>query len=141
MDDKNQQSAEQAPAQPSPWDVLAQFKDAPSPAKIESVKRESPGGRVKIFSPDGKRVFLLRGLSGIELAEIHGKVHKNATNPDYEIQLMSCEKALVWSSFGKLTSEDFRIGPAGLPESLFALVQNLSDFYDPMQLFQFSAEL
>ena len=113
----------------------------PSDAKISGWKAQAPGGRLKVFSPDGARVFILRGLSGLELSSIHNNIPKNASNPDSEVQIASVAKCTLFTSAGPLTEEALRTGPAGLPESLFAIVQNLSDFYDPVQLFNFSMEL
>jgi hypothetical protein len=113
----------------------------PSDAKISAWKAQAPGGRLKVFSPDGVRVFILRGLSGLELASIHNNVPKNASNPDAEVQIAAAAKCTLFTSAGPLTEEALRTGPAGLSESLFAFVQNLSDFYDPVQLFNLSMEL
>ena len=113
----------------------------PSEAKLSAWKAQAPGGRLKIFCPDGGRVFILRGLSGLELAGIHAAVPKNSSNPDADVQIASVARCTLFCSGGELSEEALRTGPAGLPESLFAIVQNLSDFYDPVQLFNCSMEL
>ena len=126
----------------SPFDKLRNSTAGyPSASKIASWKAQAPGGRLKIFSPDGVRVFILRGLSGLELSAIHGGIPKNSSNPDADVQIASVARCTLFTSAGELTEEGLRTGPAGLPESLFAIVQNLSDFYDPVQLFNFSMEL
>lgn len=128
-----------------PKSPLEQLKEStsnfPSDAKIQSWKAQAPGGRVKIFSPDGSRVFILRGFSGLELSTWQTRVMKNATDPDREVQLMAVAACTLFCSFGSLDEETLRTGPAGLPESLFSLIQNLSDFYDPVSLFNYSMEL
>lgn len=124
-----------------PYEFLAQFPNAPSRQYLEGVKKEAPGGKLRIFSPDGKRVFILRGISGLELARLQAEVPKNSSNPEWDLQLKACATCIVWSNLGPLDEMALRAGPAGLPDSLWMLIQALSDFYDPVQLTTFSADL
>jgi hypothetical protein len=130
----------------SPYDRLkSSVPNFPNDARIASWKSTAPGGRVKLFCPDGKRVFFLRAISGMELAKVQLEIIQNSKNPDYEVQVGVCTLCCLWANVGDINNriDDgmLRTGPAGLPESLFAVIQNLSDFYEPMQLFNFSMEL
>ena len=136
-----EKNAAETPQPVDPFEFLQQFPNAPSRQYLEGLKKEVPGGKLRIFSPDGKRVFILRGISGLELAKLQSDVPKNAANPEWEIQLRACAACIVWSSVGTLDEMALRAGPAGLPDSLWVLIQSLSDFYDPVQLASFSAEL
>jgi len=129
------------PAPVDPFEFLAAIPGAPSRQKIEAWKQEVPGGRVQLFSPDGKRVFILRGVSGLEMAKFQNEIPKNASNPEWELQLKVCAAAILWSNMGQMDEMTLKAGPAGLPESLWTIIQNLSDFYDPVQLYNLSAEL
>ena len=42
-----------------PYTLLAQV-GGPSKEQIEYLKQQSPNGRVRLFTPDAKRVFVLR---------------------------------------------------------------------------------
>jgi hypothetical protein len=121
--------------------LRASIPDFPTDAKIDSWKKQTPGGRVQAFCPDGRRVWFMRGLTAVELSKIHANIPKNAQNEEFEIGAMAAATCTLWSTEGKFDCEGYRTGPAGLPQSLFAIVQNLSDFYDPSQLAIFSLEL
>src|ERR1044072_5179279 len=108
-------------------DSIAGF---PSDQQVAMWKSQVPGGRIKCFCPDGKRVFFLRGLSGLELSQIQNAIPQNAKDPDAEIEITGSAHCLLWTNVGALDAEALRTGPAGLPKTLFAVVQNLSDFYD-----------
>lgn len=141
MSEPNETPQTQAPQPVDPLEFLQQFPGAPSRQHLENLKKEVPGGKLRIFSPDGKRVFILRGISGLEMAKLQAEVPKNSSNPEWDLQLKACAACIVWSSLGHLDEMALRAGPAGLPDSLWALIQSLSDFYDPVQLATFSAEL
>lgn len=121
--------------------LLATIPNAPSPEKIAVWKSEVPGNRLKVFSPDGKRIFYLRGVGGLELSKIQESIPANASNPDREVMFGVVSRAVKWTNIPNFDEMTLRNGPAGLPDSLFALIQNLSDFYEPVQLFNFSMEL
>jgi hypothetical protein len=130
----------------SPLEQLrAATPDFPNDARLASWKSTAPGGRIKLFCPDGKRVFFLRAVSGMELSKIQSEIIANAKNPDYEVQVATVTLCTLWCNVGdaqhRIDDGMLRTGPAGLPESLWAVIQNLSDFYEPVQLYNFSMEL
>jgi hypothetical protein len=130
----------------SPFEQLrAATPDFPNDARLASWKSTAPGGRIKLFCPDGKRVFFLRAVSGMELSKIQSEIIANAKNPDYEVQVATVTLCTLWCNVGdaqhRIDDGMLRTGPAGLPESLWAVIQNLSDFYEPVQLYNFSMEL
>lgn len=133
-------------AEKSPFDLLREATPGfPSNDRITAWKSQVPGGRVKMFCPDGKRVYFLRGLSGIEFGVIQKQVAAgNFENPDMEVALIASSKCVLWTNstpHGSIDEAVLRGGSAGLPQALFDVVQNLSDFYSPQQLFHFSMEL
>jgi hypothetical protein len=140
---ENQENIE---AEKSPFDLLRESTPGfPSNERIAAWKVQVPGNRIKMFCPDGKRVYFLRGLSGIEFATVNKQVAaSNFENPELEVALIASAKCTLWtntSANGTLDEAVLRSGAAGLPSALFDVVQNLSDFYSPQQLFHFSMEL
>ncbi len=128
----------------NPMDFLASLPGAPTPAMIEGYKQQAPAGRIKLFTPDGKRVFILRGISGFELSDIQKKIPQNASDVENEIKLAVCCKAVIWTNTTQTNLMDemtLRAAPAGLPETIHQLVAQLSDFFDPIQLNSFAADL
>lgn len=150
------QKQDEARAQQSlvdPYDYLAKFPNAPSKTVIETAKAQAPNGTVRIFAP-GKRVYLVRGISGIELQQVQSQIPDNlgaglspearGAKVEGEVALHVASKCVVWTSTtsdGKLTIEQLRFGSAGLPSTLFQLITYLSDFLDPETLQTLSAEL
>lgn len=138
-----------------PIEFLQTFPNAPSKVMIESYKAQAPNGIIRLFAPgNGKRVYLVRGLSGFELKAIQGQIPENlganlspearSAKIEGEVALHVSSKAIVWTSVtpdGKLTKEQLEAGPAGLPSTLFNLVTYLSDFLDPEAINAMSAEL
>ena len=62
-------SAEPPPI--TPFEFLQQFADAPSQEQIDSLKSQAPGRRLRLFhSTDAKRVYIMRGIGGAELAQL-----------------------------------------------------------------------
>jgi hypothetical protein len=130
----------------SPFEILQETTPGfPSAERIAAWKAQVPGQRVKLFCPDGKRVYFLRGMSGIEFATVNKQIAaSNFDNPEVELGLIAAAKCTLWtntSANGTLDESVLRGGSAGLPSALFEVIQNLSDFYSPSQLFQFSMEL
>lgn len=136
-----------------PYDYLAKFPNAPTKAAIEAWKTQAPNGVIRIFAL-GKRVYLVRGLSGVELLHIQNQIPDNlganlnpearAAKIEAEVALMGSAKCIVWTSAtpdGKLTVEQLRGGSAGLPSTMFNLITWLSDFIDPESFQLMSAEL
>jgi len=136
-----------------PYDYLATFPNAPSKAQVESWKSQAPNGIIRIFAP-GRRVYLVRGISGLELSGVQNSIPANlgadlnpearAAKIEQEISLQVAAKCTVWTSAsadGKLSADQLRGGSAGLPSTLFNLVTWLSDFVDPEAFQLMSAEL
>src|ERR1035441_5094807 len=74
--DTDQQAA--APQDPqTPAEFLALFPGAPTPDQIEAYRKMVPGGRLRLLPmKDGKRLFLLRGFTALELAAIQADALK-----------------------------------------------------------------
>lgn len=131
----------------TPQEFLASLAGAPAPEMISNWKLQAPNNKVELFSPDGKRAFILRGLTGLELTTIQKQIQQMATptsDPDLEMQIASIIKACVWTNVGpngKLTDILLRNGTAGLPSTLFSIITKLSDFMDPQKIEMLSAEL
>jgi hypothetical protein len=131
----------------TPQEFLATLPGAPTADQIAAWKQQAPNNRLEIFTPDGKRAFIIRGLTGLELTGIQKQIQSMATavsDPDLEMQIASVVKAVVWTNIGtagRLTDVILRNGTAGLPSTLFAKVTKLSDFMDPQQIEMLSAEL
>lgn len=136
-----------------PYEYLGTFSGAPNKAQVEALKTQAPNGVIRIFAP-GKRVYLVRGITGMELQAIQGQIPENlganltpdarAAKIEGEVSLAVSSKCVVWTSTtpdGKLTAEQLRVGSAGLPSTLFNLITYLSDFLDPEALQVMSAEL
>src|SRR5258708_5570149 len=131
----------------TPQEFLASLPGAPTADQIAAWKSQAPNGRLEMFTPDGKRAFILRGLNGLELTKIQKQIQGMATpvsDPDLEMQIASVVQAVVWTNVGqngRLNDVILRTGSAGLPSTLFAKVTKLSDFMDPQQIEMLSAEL
>ena len=136
-----------------PYEYLATFPNAPSKATIEVYKQQAPNGVVRIFAV-GKRIYLVRGISGLELQQVQGEIPTNlgaalepearAAKVESEVAIRVSSRCTCWTSAsvdGKLTIEQLRGGSAGLPSTLFNLITYLSDFIDPEALQLMSAEL
>src|SRR5271170_7949725 len=142
--------ATEAPAQKTtmtPQEFLASLPGDPTADQVAGWKAQAPNQRIEIFSPEGKRAFIVRGLTGLEFTQIQKQIQQMATataDPDLEMQIAAVVKATVWTNVGqngKLTDVTLRTGSAGLPSTLFAKVTKLSDFMDPQQIEMLSAEL
>jgi hypothetical protein len=136
-----------------PYEYLATFPNAPSKAIVESYKQQAPNGVIRIFAI-GKRVYLVRGISGLELQQVQSEIPSNlgaglepearAAKVENELSIRVAARCTCWTSSsgdGKLTLEQLKSGSAGLPSTLFNLISYLSDFVDPEALQLMSAEL
>jgi hypothetical protein len=150
MPDETVVPATEAPATKTsmtPQEFLASLAGAPTADQITSWKQQAPNQRIEVFSPDGKRAYIVRGLTGLEFSQIQKQVQQMATataDPDLELQIAAVTKATVWTNAGqngKLNDISLRTGSAGLPSTLFNKVTKLSDFMDPQQIEMLSAEL
>jgi hypothetical protein len=135
-----------SPASMTPQEFLASLAGAPTADQIAAWKAQAPNNRIEVFTPDGKRAFIERGLTGLELTQIQKQVQQiqGSSDPDLEMQIASVVRATLWTNVGqgnKLTDVVLRTGSAGLPSTLFAIVTRLSDFMDPQQINLLSAEL
>ena len=144
--DENLNPVEEPKAQKpiTPAEFLASIPGAPSPQQIETWKREVPSHRVKLFAPDKDRAFIVRGISGLEMASIQKTIPANATDPDGEVQRAAVEKAVLWTNTtasGKLTRTELLAGSAGLPLAIFTVIAELSDYLAPEYIEQVSGEL
>lgn len=109
---------------------------APSPQQIDEWKAGVPGHRVKLFlvPPLGKHVFILRALSGIEMKRIAKSIPENSDNVEREIILQAVSAAVLWTNMTadkKIDPLILEAGPAGLPDSLMVIVNELNQFHDP----------
>jgi hypothetical protein len=131
----------------TPQEFLASLPGGPTPDQIAAWKAQAPANRIELLAmPDGKRAWIGRGLTGLELTQIQKQVQQiqGASDPDLEMQIASVVKATLWCNFGvngKLTDVVLRTGTAGLPTTLFTKVTKLSDFLDPQTIEMLSAEL
>jgi hypothetical protein len=128
----------------TPQQLLASMAGAPTPNQVESWKAQAPGNHVRLFTPDMKRIYILRGLSGLELATLNKSIPQNAEDPDREQQILGSERALLWtntSAATRLTAAELRAGTAGLPTTLFSVVMELSDFFAPEHIAMLSGDL
>ena len=128
----------------SPAQFLAGLPGAPSAAQLDSWKAQVPNNRIRLFAPDMKRVYVLRGINGMEMANIQKAVPANAEDKDREVQLIACERAILWTNATpnhKMTVQELRTAAAGLPVSLFSIIVELSDFMDPERIAMLSGDL
>lgn len=130
----------------TPAEFLASLENGPKPNQIAQWKAESPNGRVRVFSPDGKRAFILRSLNGMEFADLQAKVQKTSRpeQQEGEMNVALSVKACLWTNTtptSKMTEVELKAASAGLPASLAAVVLELSDFFDPQTLAMTSGDL
>lgn len=130
----------------TPQEFLASLPGAPTEEQRAAWKQQAPNNRIELFSPDGKRAYILRGLTGLELTQIQKQVQQiqGVSDIDLEMSISAVTKATLWTNAGlngKLSDVSLRTGSAGLPSTLFAIVTKLSDFMDPQKIEMMSAEL
>ena len=128
----------------TPQQLLASIQGAPAPAQIDAWKAEVPNHRIRLFAPDLKRVYVIRGISGLEVAQIQKSIPMNSEERDIDFQLIACEKAVLWTNASythKLTAAELKAGTAGLPGSIFEIVSDLSDYFPPDRIALMSGDL
>ena len=116
----------------------------PSKEQIEAYKQSIPNGRLRVYTPDGKRAYIVRCISGLELGGIQKSLPPNCSNPEYDTSLAAGALCTIWTNAShdhKLSETGLRGGSAGLPSTLWALILELSDFTPPDQFAYCSAEL
>lgn len=140
-------SDEQQPKQPqTPYEYLALFPGAPTQIQLEELKQRVPGGRLRLLPMrDGKRLFLLRGFSALEQAEVEAALERIPVEKRlYQQQVLIALKCTIWNSVTadhKLKDTDLASFGAGLAPTLFTAIADLSDFTDPMALEQLFVDL
>lgn len=132
----------------SPMAYLATIPGAPTEAQLTLIKAQAPGGRVRLFtSSDGKRVYIMRGFSGLELKAIQGRIPAGISPQNYpeELQKAIAVACCVWTNAGqdgKLTDAILHgSSGAGLAIALHEVAAMLSDYMSPEQIEQYSADL
>jgi hypothetical protein len=130
-----------APAEPkTPWDFLALFPNAPTQQAIEAMRMQVPGGRLRLLPmKDGKRLFLLRAFTALEMISAQAEAGKVA--PEKQLAMMQSilvTRCILWNSIngGKLTEADLMNSGAGLASTLYHAIADLSDFVEPQFLEQ-----
>ena len=128
----------------TPQEILDTFAGSPTAEQIAAFKSQVPNGAIRAFSPDGKRMFLLRGISGLEMRELQKSIVANAAEPEAEFKILAACAATVWTNAtrnGKMDQATLRSATAGLPDSLFMIVEQLSDFFAPAQIMNMTFDL
>jgi hypothetical protein len=140
------QTADQA-APITPFEFLQGFAGAPNQADIDSLKAQAPGGRIRLFhSTDAKRVYLMRGISAIELVQVQNLIPAGI-HPDKLSGVMQTTVAIkccAWTSETadhKLSDLALQAAGAGLTGTLHEIVCQLSDYMDPATIDRCSADL
>lgn len=130
----------------NPYDLIAS-KGGPSKDTILAWKTQTPNGKLKILAPDGgKRLFILRAVSNLELSILTRQLPKNL-EPEQrssELEMLVAAKCTVWTNItpsGKVTSEELKAGSAGLSSTLFNFIAWMSDYVDPSAFEVISTDL
>jgi hypothetical protein len=130
----------------TPFDYMALFPGAPTPHDIESYRKQVPGGRLRLLPlKDGKRLFLLRGFTALELLGVQTEAAK--LSPEKQVaylQVTISVRCTIWTSIvtsGKLTVQDLENSGAGLASTLYHTIMDLSDYNDPQVLEQLFVDL
>lgn len=145
----------EAPEQQGPIDpfvFLQQFPEAPSKEQIAAWKQQTPGNRVRMFtSIDSKRVYIMRGISAVELGKVQAEVVNLPGAQTFapeklhqEIQIAVVARCCVWTSATtdhKLTDQALRASGSGLAPTLHEVVAELSDYMPPEIIDRLSCDL
>jgi hypothetical protein len=121
--------------------------NAPDEQTIRSWQAQAPGNRIRFFqTTDLKRLFIMRGLGGSELAEIQAKLSPSIPPERLQSELMMqiAVRCCLWtsvSSDGKLTDLMLRGAGAGLPQTLNQVINVLSDYCEPETIERLCIEL
>jgi hypothetical protein len=131
----------------TPFEFLKQFKGAPDENKINEMKHSAPGNRLRMFtSSDGKKVYVLRGISAFELEQLQNGILKTILPEKYPAALKNslAAKCVVWTNAtptGRISEVEFKSLGAGLVDTLHEVISELSDYMESPQIRQFSADL
>jgi hypothetical protein len=142
----DEQAADQVKQPQTPFEFLALFPGSPTPDQIEAYRKMVPGGRLRLLPmTDGKRLFLLRGFTALELQGVQAEVTKiPAEKQDYAVQCMISVRCTLWTSMtttGRLTDGDLAAAGAGLAPTLNYAITDLSDYNTPQILEQLYIDL
>lgn len=148
MENKAEAQVDTEVQTPSPYDFLKDFKGAPTQQKINEMKSQAPGGRIKLVtSSDGKRVYLLRAVSAFELQKLQDTImSRGMTDAKYPTVLKAelAAKCIVWTNAtptGTMSVIDLNQSGAGLVDTLHEVISELSDYMESPQIARFSADL
>jgi hypothetical protein len=131
----------------TPYEFLSSFKSAPTEARLDDIKSSVPGGRIKLFtSSDGKRAYILRGISAFELQKLQDGMLTTVKPDNYlaALKLELASKCCVWTSTtqtGLISNIELKQAGAGLTDTLHEIISELSDYMDAPQIRQFSVDL
>jgi len=131
----------------TPLQFLQGFTDAPDQETIDSWKSQAPGHRIRMWhSTDGKRVYLLRGISALELIQVQATLPAGLTPEKLPLaqQNAIASRCCVWTSDSfdhRLSELQLQAAGAGLGQTLQEIIFQLSDFTDPMTIERCSADL
>ena len=131
----------------SPLEFLQTFTGAPTIETINDWKTQVPGARLKIFtSSDAKRIYVLRGVNALELAQLQASLPANLPQEKLfaELQIQLAAKCTLWTNDtkdGKLSPEGIKASGAGLAQTLHEIIFQLSDFMDPETIDRLTADL
>jgi hypothetical protein len=127
--------------------IQKNFPNAPSGNQVDIIRAQVPNGRLKVFvSSDQKRAYIMRGISAIELQTLQDermRVTQDNAKLVFALKADIVVKCCVWASTkdSKLTDLTLKGSGAGLVDTLYELVNQLSDYTDPETLFQLSSEI
>ena len=147
MNETTELDQQAAPAEPqTPYEFLALFPGAPTPSDIEPYRKMVPGGRLRLLPmKDGKRLFLLRGFTALELQAVQADAAKAPPEKQGQIaQTALVIRCTLWASTevgGKLTEVGLQSAGAGLVSTLNFAITDLSDYNDPAVLEQLYVDL
>lgn len=142
----DEQAADQVKQPQTPFEFLALFPGSPTPDQIETYRKMVPGGRLRLLPmTDGKRLFLLRGFTALELQGIQADASKAAPDKqDYAVQCTIAVRCTLWTSMtttGRLTDVNLAAAGAGLAPTLHYAITDLSDYTTPQILEQLYIDL
>jgi hypothetical protein len=131
----------------SPLEFLQTFTGAPALEVVNDWKAQAPGARLKIFtSSDAKRIYVLRGITALELATVQSGLPTNLPQEKLfsELQTAIAVRCTLWTNWtkdGKLSMDAIKSSGAGLSQTLHEIIFQLSDFMDPETIERLSADL
>jgi hypothetical protein len=129
---------QESPKEPqTPQELMASIANAPSPEQIAAWKSQAPNGNIYGFSPDAKRVYILRGLTGVEMRQFDKDLPETTPDRDFEFQAAALSAACLWTNSTrstKLEPATLRAATFGIVPTLWQVVEQLSDHFPPAQV-------